>query len=141
NLGLIGAIERYVVQRSYTQVLMSSVSRLERPNPTLIDHVGSLIPGTRYLVDWTRQQITRAKNLAPIEAPLHVLARSEHQWPEDKLLPLPPHAIALPVMAQAWDSRRWIELSAVFSPPEEVVRTVTAHHQPGQSPTCVGCGR
>jgi len=142
RLGVVGAVERRVIASSYTQVLMSSVARVSHPNPTLLDHVISLVPGTRYLVDWTNQQIKRQKDLNPLEAPLYVTAYSAQQWPAEKVKPLPANAITLPSQpTPSWEARRWIEASAVFQQPEQIARETAGLHEVGRSAACVSCRR
>ena len=142
RLGLASAVERQVIANSYTQVLMSSVARVSQPNPRLMDHVLSLFPWTRFVLDWTGQQIRREKDFRPVQPPLLVAAHSQQQWKPGKITALPPHAVTLPTQPlSAWESRKWVELSAVFAYPENISAEILSAHAPGSSGACVSCGR
>src|SRR5690625_2717898 len=96
RLGLASAAERHLIGNSYTQVLMSSVSKVSQPNPKLLDHLISFFPWTRYVLDWTDQQIQRENDLREVQAPLLIAAHSQQRWKEGKIKPLPAHTVSLP---------------------------------------------
>lgn len=142
HLGLAPLVEKQVAANSYCQVLLSSVSKLAHPNPKLVDHALSALPWSRFLVDWTNQQISRDKQLRDVQAPLLIAAKSVSQWNEEKIDPLPPEVVWLPTQPRpVWQAKRWIELSAFFSYPESLAQGIVVSHGHEGAPRCISCSR
>ena len=51
-LGLVDAVLDDVRRSTTTIAQLSSVSSLERPTPSVAQHVAGLVPGARFVVDW-----------------------------------------------------------------------------------------
>jgi len=142
HLGMAELVATQVAANSQCQVLVSSVAKISRPNPKLLDHALSALPWSRFRVDWTNQQITREKQLRTLQAPLLIAAKSQAQWKDDKLDPLPNDVVMLPSQPDShWEAKRWIELSVFFLYPEALAQGIVDAGAREGAPRCVSCTR
>lgn len=142
DLGLVGAVVDASARVMRTYALVSSVGKLERPTPGFGQHVASLWPSTRFLVDVAAGTVTSARELPPVTG-VAAVARSAASWRGFDEATLPQNRIDLPAgLASApWRSARWVEVTAVDGWIDDIVATVTSAAHVRTLPTCRSCAR
>ncbi|GEA86235.1 hypothetical protein [Cellulomonas cellasea] len=142
NLGLVGAVVDASARVMRTYALVSSVGKLERPTPSFGQHVASLWPSTRFLVDLTAGTVTPARELPGLTG-IAAVARSATTWRGFDESTLPENRIDLPsgLAAAPWRSARWVEVTAVDGWIDDIVATVTSPAHVRTLPTCRSCTR
>ncbi|MGY4643337.1 hypothetical protein [Cellulomonas sp. URHB0016] len=143
-LGLAPELLEAVAGTMWTRVLLSSVSGLERPAPSLGQDLASRLPGQAFLVDWTAQTVIRSSGelRVPAEAVGAVVSASEKpvlaidraSWPVRDVLDLQ-------TPGTFWGAKRWFELSLVTVPPAGVAAWVVEDARRGAAARCPACGR
>ncbi|WP_407318723.1 hypothetical protein UQW22_18635 [Isoptericola halotolerans] len=135
------AVSEAVLARTTTRVLLSSVASLDRPAPTLRQHLGSYLPRTAFVVDPDRGTVGRFSGRLgiPDGGDLLVVARSGRavvRGAESELLPREPD-VDLGVPATSWRAARWMEVSTL----DGAVCDVAAGALSARPEVCDACGR
>ena len=142
QLSLASATAALTDSVSSTQVLLSSVTSLERPAPRFAQHLASLWPTTRYLVDWGMQSVSRARTVSPTAGLAVIVARSpkgfgdvdEEAWPTER--------VELAVgRATPWHAARWLEVTTLRERLDDVIAAVQHPDQTQALPVCRSCAR
>lgn len=125
-----------------TRVALTSVSRLTRPAPTLRQHIESLMPGSRFLLDLNQGNVTRTTNItwpAPPQEHLAVWAANDELGRvTENLEKLGIHReVVLPV-SRCWPSKSWAEMTILDADPGPLV--AEALNRVSQT-ICPHCGR
>lgn len=136
------ALVDYARHFTSTRAFVSSVTRVESPNPRLLQHVRSWFPGSWFEVDVTHPQVVGRK---PVDwkidpAPLQVLTGStgwqerfaEVSWPEFGIVLNGPESDA------QWKARNWVEISSLQYAADQIVGHVVAQEYVNG---CRECGR
>jgi hypothetical protein len=142
--GLAPALVEAVAGTTWTRALLSSVSALERPAPSIAQDLASRVPGSTFLVDWTAQTVGRStEDLAiPAGAVAAVVSASEKpvartdrsSWPV-------PEVVDVASSGSFWGASRWLEVSLVAAAPAQLVARVVEAARAGQAGRCPSCGR
>jgi hypothetical protein len=118
-----------------TRVLLSSVARLEEPNPAVSQHLRGWWPGTRFLTDLTSvASVTELEPVTPAVEPavlLHAADPRSAAWAgelaDSAALRPAVGAEAIEVSEDAgWGCTSWAELSAWTRPPRQVLADALA---------------
>jgi hypothetical protein len=142
QLGLASATAALASSVSSTQVLLSSVTSLERPAPGLGQHLASLWPTTRYLVDWDLQSVARAHTIGSTVGLAVVVARSPKGFADVDERAWPAARVELVVGAAApWHASRWLEVTTLGERLDEVITSVQHPEMTQALPTCRSCAR
>ena len=142
-LGLAGVAATATLNVLTTHTLLSSVTSVERPIPSLGQHLASLWPGTRFVVDHRVDTVRRVKAMPdPIGIAL-VIAGSPKEFAGLDTSNWPQTRTTLPAMANstAWQASRWLEVSALAQPAESILGGVLHDQQLSQYVTCSTCDR
>ncbi|NOW02075.1 hypothetical protein [Isoptericola chiayiensis] len=122
-----------------TQLVISSVTALDRPSPSFGQHVASYWPGATFVVDLAAGTVGPFRR--SIEVPPHgvVLARSGRQVvPDGVVRALPSPLLEIRVPGTEWKARRWLEVTGTETSPEHIVATAL---NGGTWARCSVCGR
>lgn len=124
----------------HTRVVLSSVASLEKPSPTLNQHLRGALPGGRFLVDLRAGTVETFSGTLDADSPLVVVARSEkpvvdglgNNWPEGRA--------EIGAVEAGWKASRWLEVTTLD---EEQWYGATARlRRPGAwIPRCPACDR
>ncbi|MGO1315842.1 MAG: hypothetical protein ACTMIR_02230 [Cellulomonadaceae bacterium] len=148
DLGLTPSVADAAGALLRTQVLLSSVTSLEDPSPRMGQHLASLWPPSRFLLDWDARTLRRTREIPVIDGGLRVVAESAVALN----LPDPPWSeadVEIHPDERLWPSSRWIEVTTLTAPLGDAAHRVAAGsvHQAscpacgrrGSGPTCVFC--
>jgi hypothetical protein len=142
QLGLASATAALASSVSSTQVLLSSVTSLDRPAPRFGQHLASMWPTTRYLVDWDTQSVARAQTVGSTAGIAAVIARSPKSFAEVDERTWPAERVELVVGAAApWHASRWLEITTLRERLDEVIASVQHPEMTRALPTCRSCAR
>lgn len=142
NLGLAGILLRALEGQVATQALVTSVTRLSSPAPSLSQHLRSLIPGSIFAID------VQAGSVSSVSSPewRSVDATTVGAWctggKADKLAEglhssgLP--QVTAPESARPWGARAWAEMSTLADDPDVLVNRLS---RVIGSSCCPHCGR
>jgi hypothetical protein len=125
--------------------ITSSVTRLQDPQPSLVQHAASLLPWTSFTVDVDRGEVVtggrpprRAHGLSgPAFAAVSDDAARSMLDTLQGWIGRPPIVVPAPARA-AGEARRWVEVTVM---PAEPLTLVQRWAQSVQLTTCLGCGR
>ncbi|MER7796870.1 hypothetical protein [Microbacterium sp. NPDC096154] len=140
-VGQLGAAVDAALHAVRTRVVLSSLTTLEAPAPTLAQHLTSMLPGTAYEVDLTAGTIQTARTAMALHGPTAVIARSDrpvHKAYRD----WQPPGLVLPGARAGWRAARWCEASEAPIP-AAALNDVFASLPGGRCPVCdrVGSSR
>lgn len=143
DLSLAGALSDLVSRATSTYVLMSSVTNLDRPTPSLVQHVASLWPPSRFVVDWSEQRVTRAETIPPVDGRVAVIARSAKPIDtfDEASLPVERVEVELGSGPGPWRAARWVEVTTLHEWLEDIVAYVLDPTENRNRPTCRSCDR
>lgn len=141
-LALAPALVDGIASVTVTSALLPSVAGLRRPRPGTALDVASYLPGTTFRVDWTGQTVASGRDLVvPESATALVVTRSEkpvgqadeQAWPEAR--------VDLETDGRYWGAKRWLEVTALTMPIDEVVSWVLGDDVLHRCAACPTCGR
>jgi hypothetical protein len=134
-----------VLRSVHTLALIGSVSKLERPAPSVLQHARSLAPGARFLVqpDAVRDAHRGLPADLPRGRPVLAVAASDDervQWAHELWKAVAPvGAPMVPVgrpVGRWWGTSRWAELAVLEESPERLIEQVRRL----SSVSCSWCG-
>ncbi|HEY5516054.1 MAG TPA: hypothetical protein VIK12_07600 [Pengzhenrongella sp.] len=141
GFALAPMVVQSVSRGTRTTALISSVTGLERPRPSVSLDVVSLLPRTTFVVDWQAQQVRSGDpdEFGPAESV--VVSRSERPvspvderlWPESRL--------ELKTDGTFWGARRWMETTTLTAPLGALVDAVLRDEVVSRLPSCPSCRR
>ena len=142
-LGLVDAVLDDVRRSTTTIAQLSSVSSLERPTPSVTQHVAGLVPGARFVVDWRAGTVRQgdAPDLRPGVAV--VTAGSDKAVPGEVAVPAgaPGRMELASDDGGRWGSSRWRETTVLHVTLEEIVSTALQAAGSARQPRCPSCQR
>lgn len=123
-----------------TRAFVSSVTRVESPNPRLRQHVRSWFPGSWYDIDVTEGKLRAQKPEAwQVDAtPLQSLTGSAGWRERFAEVHWPPSGVILegPTTDAQWQSRQWVEVSSLQYGADQIVRHVLLQQYSGACREC-----
>ncbi|MBO3088541.1 hypothetical protein [Cellulomonas dongxiuzhuiae] len=140
-LGLAPALLAAVTHDSRTAALVSSVSALDKPRPTMSLDLASRLPGSVFRVDWTAQTVTRSD---AIDLPVGIAAvttASERPVRDVDAAAWGPTQIQLDTDGAFWGAKRWFEATVLLRPLEETVGALVRPDVVAAAHRCASCGR
>ena len=123
-----------------TRALLSSVSRLAEPRPSLTDHVAGWFPGQFFAVDVEGGTVRRMRHphLTPSAGPFAVTASGWRHAIQPTVTPLPAttsEAVG-PAGSGHWQAQQWWEVTVAQVPIADAVRHALATARPRRCPSC-----
>jgi len=143
-IGLAPALVEESAATIWTRALLSSVSALDRPAPSLGQDLASRMPGSTFLVDWTAQTVQRTSEELEVPAGAVAAVVSESEKPVarvDRGTWDTRDVVEISTSGSFWGASRWFELSLVAAPPARLVSRVIEAARVGQAERCPACGR
>jgi hypothetical protein len=143
-LGLAPALVEEATTTIWTRALLSSVSALERPAPSITQDLASRVPGSTFLVDWTAQTVERTTDGLPIPegAVAAVFSGSDKPVaPLDRSTWAVGDLVEITTTGSFWGASRWLEVSLVAAHPSRLVSWVIEAARTGAATRCPACGR
>ncbi|GIG39067.1 hypothetical protein [Cellulomonas phragmiteti] len=140
-LGLAPALLEAVARDSRTAALLSSVTGLERPRPSMGLDLASRMPGSVFRVDWSAQTVARGDALDLPAGLAAITAASERPVRELDDTAWGPTRIELSVDGTFWGAKRWFEATVLLRPLEETVDGLLRHDVVAAAERCVSCAR
>ncbi|OJV58709.1 MAG: hypothetical protein BGO38_15045 [Cellulomonas sp. 73-145] len=141
SLGLAGELLTAVSAATSTSAVLSSVASLQKPSPSLLHHVASLWPPSRFAVDWQNQTVRLGDEAQAPEGVAVVVCASAKPVGPSQTRPGPATELEPEAGAAFWGAARWFEASVLLTGLDTLVaRTVMATSAPGAR-TCPSCDR
>jgi len=139
-LGLAPAVLQGVAEGSRTVALLSSVTSLERPRPSVALDLASRLPGSVFRVDWAAQTVTRGAEVDLEPGIASITTASERPVAPVDTSWGPAH-VELPTDGAFWGAKRWFEATVLLRPLETTVEERLSPSAVAVVPRCVSCAR
>ncbi|WP_418277924.1 hypothetical protein ACNHYB_08165 [Isoptericola jiangsuensis] len=133
------AVAEGLLFKMRTQLVLSSVAALDRPSPSLGQHVASYWPPATFLVDLSAGTVAPFRRTLDVMHHGIVLARSSKAVvPAELVQRLPATRMEIRVPESEWNARRWLEVTSMDVSPDDVTSHVL---HSGRWVRCDACGR
>lgn len=140
-LGLAPSVLEGVAQDTRTAALLSSVTSLERPRPSVALDLASRLPGSVFRVDWTAQSVARAPELDLPSGVAVITTASERPVAPVDASGWGSGRVELTTDGSFWGAKRWFEATVLLRPLETMVEERLSPSAVSVLPRCVSCTR
>lgn len=140
-LGLAPSVLDGIAQESSTVALLSSVTALERPRPSVAMDLASRLPGSVFRVDWGSQTIARESTLDLPSGVAVVTTSSERPVAEIGDVAAGATRLQLSTDGSFWGAKRWYEATVLRRTLEESVGARLSPSVVAATPRCLSCTR
>lgn len=140
-LALAPSVLAGIAQDTRTVALLSSVTALERPRPSVGMDLASRLPGSVFRVDWTSQTISRDASLDLPPGVAVVTTVSERPVVGSGEVSGGATHLQLATDGSFWGSKRWYEATVLLRTLEESVEARLSPSVIAVTPRCVSCTR
>ena len=140
-LAQVPAVVELALRALRTRVVLTSVSKVTAPAPSLLQHVQGLLPGSKFCLDLEQSTVSRVTTPGwepPTKASLSVWAADDHSGRvSGALASMGIHREQLLPISHTWPAKNWAEMSWLTIDPRVIVSRALEHVSRAR---CARCG-